>query len=384
MRAPAEILAGSRLDGHTLSMGCRRCPLLAACGGYTRASGAWSCMDLCDGCDPAICDKVCLKKPARFVEDLLEVGGFGFRGIPELLQPPAAALPRYIPTIQHGSERSEDLSVPWAAVPMSRFVRFQDGQYGPSVATPGELRRLFRLSPTTRVLLLGVGKDRAIERYWGWRGMHDTPRSLSALDFSAAVVPNYSFFLEDPRPQHLFNRKRSLICADEFSRAGLPAVPCLQAVAPSDWTYWQGFLEAHEEVSVVAKEFQTGLASRERGLIAIDGLARVQDRIRRKLHVVAVGGGRYAPELAAHFNGYTVIDSVPFMKAAHRRRAGALDRRVHWIPMADGDVAEMLTHNIVRWSAWLAARARGGVLEAARATTGRIERPSSTSLSLQL
>lgn len=386
MTATAEILEASRLDGQTLSMGCQRCPLLRQCGGYTRTSGAWSCMDLCATCDRARCDKVCLKKAARYAEDLLEIGGFGFQGIRALVQPLGTALPQYIPMIQHGSEGVEDASLPWAAVPMSRLMRFQRGRYAPVATTPGELRRVFGLSPSTRVILVGVGKDRPIERYWRWRHAHDTAPLLGALDFESVVVPNYSFFLEDPRPQHFFNRKRSLICADEFSRAGVPAVPCLQAVAPIDWTYWHAFLAAHEEVSVVAKEFQTGLAKRGRGLPAIESVARLQDQLRRRLHVVAVGGGKYAADLAARFDGWTIIDSIPFMKATHRRMAGTGGRRVRWIPTMDGDVGELMVHNTLRWSDWLAARARGDVREnaAREPMPRRIGRASGGPVQLEL
>jgi len=363
MTAVAAILAASRLDGQTLSMGCQHCPLLRQCGGYTRASGAWSCMDLCATCDRKRCDKVCLKKAARYAEDLLEIGGFGFRSIPPLVPPVVAGLPHYIPMIQHGFECVGDVSLPWAAVPMSRLITFTSGRYAPVATTPEGLRRVFGLSDSTRVVLVGVGKDRPIERYWRWRRVYDTASALACLGFDGVVVPNYSFFLEDPRPQHFFNRKRSLICAGEFSRAGVPSVPCLQAVAPIDWTYWQAFLEAHEEISVVAKEFQTGLAKRERGLPAIESVARLQDQLKRRLHIVAVGGGKYAADLAARFDGWTVIDSIPFMKATHRRMAGVTGRRVHWVPTMGGDVGELLTHNTLRWSDWLAARARTSVQE---------------------
>lgn len=366
MTAPAEILAASRLDGQTLSMGCQLCPLLRECGGYTRASGAWSCMDICATCDRARCDKVCLKKAARYAEDLLEIGGFGFQRIPPLLQPAGAALPRYVPMIQHRFEGIKDISLPWAAVPMSRLIRFQTGRYAPAARTPDELRRVFGLSTSTRVVLVGVGKDRPIERYWRWRRVYETAASLGQLDFTAAVVPNYSFFLEDPRPQHFFNRKRSLICAGEFSGAGIPSVPCLQAVTPADWTYWHAFLEAHEEVSIVAKEFQTGLAKRDRGVLAIESVARLQDQLGRRLHIIAVGGGKYAADLAAHFDGWTVVDSVPFMKATHRRMASTAGRRVRWIPTMDGDVGEMLVHNSLRWSDWLSARAHTDVGKSAK------------------
>lgn len=386
MTAAAELLAASRLDGRTLSMGCQRCPLLRQCGGYTRAGSAWSCMDLCATCDRATCDKVCLKKAARYAEDLLEIGGFGFHGVPALLQSSSGALPHYIPMVQHGFEGVEDVSLPWAAVPMSRVIRFQRGEYTPVATTAEGLRRRFGLSANTRIVLVGVGKDRPIERYWRWRRVYDTPRFLAALGFASVIVPNYSFFLEDPRPQHFFNRKRSLICAGEFSRAGIPSVPCLQAVAPVDWAYWHAFLQTHAEVSIVAKEFQTGLARRDRGLPAIESLAHLQDQTRRRLHVVAVGGGKYAADLAARFDSWTIIDSIPFMKATHRRMAGMAGRRVRWIPTMDGDLGEMLVHNSLRWSDCLAARARAGVREnpAPEQVARRAACPSGAPVQLEL
>jgi hypothetical protein len=355
----ADVLAASRLDGDTLSIGCLKCPLLGRCGGYRRAAGTWSCMDLCGSCDRTTCDKVCLKKPEQFAEDLLEIGGFGFEGIPALLRLQDAPLPRYVPAIQHGIRETEPVSLPWAAVPLSRLLRFEKRRYVPAVTTAAALRRMFSLGAETRVILLGVGKDRPIENYWRWRRVHAVTALLSTLDFAAAIAPNYSFFLEDPRPQHLFNRKRSLICAAEFSRAGIPPVVCLQAVAPADWTYWEEFLGQHPETSTVAEDFQTGLARRERGLPAIERIARLQDRVGRKLHLIAVGGGQYARELATHFDGWTVIDSIPFMKATHRRLAGAAGARVSWTRALDGDVGEMLEHNAIRWSDWLLARAQG-------------------------
>lgn len=330
-------------------------------------------MDLCATCDRATCDKVCLKKQA-FAWDVREVRGFGFDGIPGLAQPASAALPRYVPVIQHGFVQSEDVSLPWAAIPLGRLLRVQKGRYGPAVPTAAGLRRLFSLSAETRVILLGVGKDRPIENYWRWRRMQDTPRALSALDFAAAIAPNYSFFLEDPRPQHLFNRKRSIICATELSRAGIAPVLCLQAVTPADWDFWGAFLTAHAEVSIVAEDFQTGLAQRERGLPAIERIAQLQDRLRRKLHLLAVGGGQYADTLAGHFDGWTVIDSMPFMKATHRRLAGAIGARVQWTRL-DGHVGEMLEHNVIRWSDWISARARGE-LAAKRTRAPRLTGPS--------
>lgn len=62
------------------------------------------------------------------------------------------------------------------------------------------------------------------------------------------------------------------------------------------------FLQAHAEITVVAKEFQTGLANQERGEAAILKLAELQTTLGRSLHVVAIGGARYRPQLRAAFD----------------------------------------------------------------------------------
>lgn len=345
-----------RLDNTTISAGCLKCPLLKQCGGYTRAGGGWSCMDRCASCD-ASCDLVCLKKPGDFVRALLEIGGFDHGGIPAL-QGPAEALPPYVPVLQHGFDHEVPLE--WAAFTLRGLMRFSGRRYAPIGASAGEVRARLGVSDATKILLLATGKDRPIESYWRWRRLHRAPDALAALGLSGAIAPNYSMFLEEPRPQHMFNRKRSLICASEWSTAGIGVVPYLQAVAPADWLYWETFLREHVEVTHVAKEFQTGLSNPERGREAIDNLDRLQHLLKRRLHVVAIGAARFRGRLDERFPGcWTLIDSEPFMKAVKRRVAARVDeRRVRWLPALGLDAGDLLFHNVGRYQEWL-ARGRG-------------------------
>jgi hypothetical protein len=357
MRRLAVKMDQHRLDGHTLSAGCYTCPLLNECGGYTRRGGGWSCMDRCSTCDQN-CDLVCLKKPTAFARDLLEVGGFGFRNIPPLLQPVGwSAFPRYIPVVQHGYAREEPAPLDWAALPLREVLRMRHGVYGPVAQTPAALRAHFGIAPSTSLILLGTGKDKPIEAYWRWRRRHAAPRALAQLEFAGGIVPNYSFFLEDPRPQHLFNRKRSLICATEWSREGMPVVPYLQALTDADWRYWEDFLRVHPNIQVVAKEFQTGLAAPERGERTLTRLAQLQDTVGRRLHLMAIGAARYLHRLPKLFDSWTLLDSVPFMKAVKRRVAAAVSRRIRWQPALGEPVEDLLLHNVGRYSDWVSRRA---------------------------
>jgi hypothetical protein len=340
-----------RMDGEIVSLGCSPCPLFGLCGGNTRVGGGM-CVTRCSGCDPVSCDLVCLGKPETLMQAMMEVGGFGLNDIGPLVTP-EEALPQYIPMIHNGSTRTRPLRTEWAAIPLSAVLKHPKGVPIPVAKTPGELREWFKLGPQTKILLMGIDQDLEIERYWEWRRAEGLPEALAALGVNAAVVPNYSYSLGHPRPQHLFNRKRSLICAREWSAQDIPTVPYLQAVTPRDWEMWREFLESHPEISIVAKEFETGLQNPERGKAALHELARIQDALKRPLHLLARGGAKYRDKFSYLFDNWTLVDSTPFVKAIKRQKARMDSRRVDWDKAPDRRVDALLAHNVGLWTKWI-------------------------------
>jgi hypothetical protein len=109
------------------------------------------------------------------------------------------------------------------------------------------------------------------------------------------------------------------------------------------------FLEVHPEVSIVAKEFQTGLANRERGLIALYELARLQDTLRRPLHLLARGGVQFRGEFSRLFDTWTLTDSTPFMRAVNWHKARVDSQRIKWDKAPNRRVDALLAHNIAVW-----------------------------------
>lgn len=350
-------ISAYRFDGETQNLWCRECPLLNDCGGLLRTAGGICPTSRCAGCIGRSCDRVCFGNPDVYAKAYEEVGGFGCREIGRIPSP-REALPLYMPMIQHGKSRSVPLAVEWAAVPLSALLRRPNGRPATVDATPGELRKRLMLSRSAKLLLIGIGHEREIEPYWQWRRKLGLPQAISALGFEAAVPPNFSLDLGDPRPQHLHNRKRSLICAEEWAAKGIPTVPCVQAVGRGDYEHWRRFLASHPEVVYVAREFQTGLARRARGLRAIDEMDRLQAVLRRPLKVVAVGGFQYAGDLARKFDGHTIVDSTPFMKALNRQRGAIVDGKVKWHTELNGSVDALLVAASRLWSDGVAAASR--------------------------
>lgn len=340
-----------RVDAGTYAAGCRSCPLLTKCGGYTTSYAAWSCMDTCAECNKDSCDLVCLHKPERFNRDLMEVGGFDLVARVPFIS--LQELPHYVPVLQHTSLYEGVLDLPVAAVPLAQVVR-ADGDI--PFDDRDDLRQQFGVGPRTKLLLLGTGKDRGLERYWRWRRANGLATRLHQLDFVGAVSPNFSLFLNEPRPTHLHNRKRSLICAEDWTTAGMPVAPYLGAVTPGDWDAWAGFLADHPEITAVAKEFQTGNANPRRGGKTLVALDRLQQRLGRRLHVIAVGAGQFARDLSLRFDRSTIVDSHPFMKALNRRAIKPGIQRIAEESAKGEDVRALFDHNIATWEEHLASR----------------------------
>lgn len=344
-----------RIDtGGSTALGCLSCPLRDLCGGIQRARGAWTCMDLCPKSCERGCDLVCLNNNSTFVRAIDEVRGLDCRDIEPICGPAVlSGFPRYIPTIQHGNAWDRPIRTTWAAVPL-RVLMTGRKRLSCRFDSAWELRAALGVDEATNIAVLGTGPDQEIERYWRGRRTGPILEQLANLRLNMVIAPNYSLFLDDPRPQHLFNRKRSLICAEELSRAGLPTVPYLSGITEADWSFWASFLRERPDITMVAKEFQTGLSHPEQGRRALLRLRRLQDRIGRPLHVLIIGGTRFRQEIGAWLRRWTIIDSSPFFRAVKRRQAiRKRPHRVDWVARPGSSVASLFETNFQVYSQWI-------------------------------
>jgi hypothetical protein len=343
-----------RFDGGAISAGCMGCIHRPMCGGWMRNGGGWNCLDVCCG-KPSTCDVVCPRRPDEFTLDVLEVRGFTLDNV-GALSSSTVDLPRYVPVIHDGTGRSEPLVTPWAALPLQRVCSRRDRpQYGVRFDSKADTLGQFQLGVGSKLLLLCIGKDRHLELYWSEKN-NGTHAELALAGFDAAVAPNFSWFLDDVRFQHMYNRKRSLICASEFAVAGIQPIIYLHALSVGDWRILADFLRSRPDVTMVAKEFQTGgVQADHRG--KIQHVADLEQRIGRQLHFVAVGGARFVPELQRYLSAWTVVDSIPYMRTLKgRKRAFAHPSRVkrlRWESDHETPLNELLAHNIGEYKLWI-------------------------------
>ena len=299
--------------------GCDRCRFYNVCGGMGDTFDFLGC----SFGSHAQCTArgwTCFCNPHLFADRYSEVGGFE-AALQCRLVVPTASFPYYIPTIYHSGSRNKLLPIEWAALPLDCVIRKRrDGRFRATASDGESLRKAFGLASSTKIIVTSVRPDPVIEQFWRHHRIADAPSILAELDIQAITVPNYSFFDDCPRPHILYNWSRMLRVAERLSAAGLGTILHLNALTRPDWDRWERILRDQSDITVIAKEFQTGLRNRVRGDQAYAELIRLQERLGRHLHPILFAGRRFLPSLDRNFPaGSTVIDATPFLRTYFRR-----------------------------------------------------------------
>lgn len=348
-----------------ISASCSTCQWRPDCGGSYSGRVFGNCFELTcchyTDKDPDSCNAVCPYKE-DFGVWLRETRGLRFDDLPSYTQN-ALDLPLYVPLIDHGSRRRQPFSWPCLSLDtynVLRLNRHMSPRYRAVADGPDALRDFFKISRNSRVILRGVGTEPQIERYWEYRDIDDAAGQLSRLSIEAAIGPNFSQFIDCPRTDHLFNRRRHLICLHEMMDKGVSPIPHCSATSPGDWSFWRSFLRSNSSLHTVAFEFQTGNKSPVEGLKAIRQFEALQQAIGRPIHLILVGGAQFVEEAARRFANLTILDSVPFFKALHRQLACVTQGALSWDPvltLRNQDVDWILASNVAAYSEWIATRA---------------------------
>lgn len=345
-----------------VSQGCGGCRFLETCGGYHNGRLFGDCFDdLCchfTGKDKSGCNAVCPYKP-DFEDCLRDVRGLRYNDLP-MVEQSEVVLPEYVPVIDHASTRRTPLDWPIVALNTYAVTRGKSTKGCQAKdESPDGIRTRFGVASHAKVVLRGVATDPELERYWQRRAVDDSPGQLAKLGIHVAIGPNFSHFLDVPRTDHLFNKRRQLLCLSELAQAGVTVTPHLNSVSPGDWAFWERYLRSNPSIRTVAKEFQTGNKSPREGRKVISDLEALQQRLGRSLHPLLVGGARFAEYAAARFERVTVIDSMPFHKTMRRRRFDAADQPKVWregYSLERQSLDELLAHNVAGYAAWIADR----------------------------
>jgi len=303
-------------DALPMAIGCAGCPDLGTCGGIHKLQDGYSCLDDCCG-KPSTCDGMCPNNPVGFRDRMREINGLELDNVPRAAPCPAA-LPAYIPYIYHGNRRAVPLDIDAVALPLRRFYR-PDGRL--RFASRGEIETTFGISPQTRIVLIGSGRDKPIEAWWKLSELRASVLGgLRELGVALVTGPNYSMFTDEVRYNDMHSMKRIASTWREIVAAGILGAYHLNARTSHDYRRLTDFIVERPEVIDVAFEFKTGAAWRRRLPFHLGELSRLSVRVDRPLHLIMIGGMLALPILTSSFARVSYIDTSAFMNSVHRQR----------------------------------------------------------------
>ena len=298
---------------------CQQCTFKPGlCHGF---EGDWGMVG-CSVFDHSKCEKhewTCACNLKRLNKRVLEVRGFKCK-LEKALLPIDVDLPHYIPTFYHGFPDGKPIELEWVALPLHCLFKSESGDRIKCLAEDrDELRTLLGLHHKTRIILTGPGPDQLIEDFWRFHLHSNLLSLLKALGIQLFTVPNYSFFTDAPPLHHHYNRGRILRVAERAAEAGVLSVLHLNAIHEQTWQEWEDLIKNHPEIKHICMEFQTGYTSPKLGQAALSRLVEVQKNIRRPLHPILIGAGRYAGFIGENFNSSTIVDAQPFLHTFNRK-----------------------------------------------------------------
>lgn len=335
-------------ESFSLALDCCNCADLAICGGQNKRQDGMSCLDDCCG-NPEDCQSMCPNSPNLFTDMFREIDGFEFETVQRTAPCSTNLLPAYAPLIYHRSNRPHPLKVKIAALPLHMLYHKRDGRL--RFTNRLELRHAFSLAEDAKVLLVGSGRDRPIEAWWGLsEARRNVLNALRLLDIELITSPNYSLFTDVPRYDNLRNTKRIVVTWQEILATGLPAGLHANARTVRDYNRLIEFVRARDEVLDIAFEFRTGAAWPMRRSFHASHLARLARAVGKPLNLVMVGGLPLITKLAPAFDRLLYIDTTAFMATTYRQRLfEGNDGKILKVPSrtAPGEaISELLDENV--------------------------------------
>jgi len=160
-------------------------------------------------------------------------------------------LPRYIPCVSPRNFLTGALDFAAVAVPLDTVV----SAAAQSTRRGLRIRDRLGLSPQTRLIIAGFANDRLLERAWVRR--HRILGELADLRPDLVTGFGYSVYGCDPRLEHMYNMKRSLVTYQLWQAFGVPAVPCISWFSVDDLHRWCVWLHENTSVVTVAIDLQS-------------------------------------------------------------------------------------------------------------------------------
>lgn len=153
---------------------------------------------------------------------------------------------------------------------------------------PTRLREKLRVKKDARLILLGTGGDKRLEKFWASAERYSKWEQLRSFQFDFATTFTFSVWGNDPRFDQIYNQDRNYATFDIFSAWGLPAIPFLFCATREDYDSAVSWLNERLYISTIAvlAQFYARGGAFDNLLVDLDDLLV---RIGRPLRLLVVG-----------------------------------------------------------------------------------------------
>ena len=226
---------------------CAGCPLIEPCGASEQP----------EACQPMWGDRhaggLNVLHPSNPItwEYFHEIDGAGFDGV-QVTPQHIPDLPEFIHQLRpvralRGCLTDSTYAVgPWKTIDRRR------------VMTSAEFRDIVGLQPQQRVGLVLFGRDDVLERMWVRR--FSLASEIAKAGYNFCVAPSFSNYLGRPRPEYLYNAKRSLQFFALLQEAGVNAVPRIAWLIEPDVRRISKWANANRTLDFVALDLSSSSA----------------------------------------------------------------------------------------------------------------------------
>lgn len=119
--------------------------------------------------------------------------------------------------------------------------------------TAEQVRRELNLGVGTKIVLLLFGRDEVLERVW-YEGPNLLPQ-LGTSEYDAITGPSFSKWHPRPRPEFLYQSKRSLIVSSQLAQFGAPVIPRVDWEVERDVERWAIWANSEADLEVVSLDW---------------------------------------------------------------------------------------------------------------------------------
>lgn len=158
-------------------------------------------------------------------------------------------LPIYVPLVKSGLNLRACTHVPVFGISIQYILSVDGNLLFDSV---DEIKRRCRLPANSKLVLIGVAKDKFLEALWRNSYNFDIWKRIARMGFEWSTSMSFSVWDVSPRADQIIRQERNFLTHDYFVNAGLPSIPFVYPFDDSDYRAFGRWMSQRPDINTVA------------------------------------------------------------------------------------------------------------------------------------